>query len=277
VFRASLDAQIVLENGVVVECNAAALSIFGVVSAGAVVGRTVVELSPPRQLGGRLTSEASSEMIAAGLTAGTHRCGWLFIREGGEELMVALVLTAFRVGEHFRLHARVRVVEEDEGSAEIAELDARTVALQLTSDAVLSIGVCGRVRDINRAVTRLLGCSREEAVGAPLRELFVIETVDERRRVYPWERAEGRVRAPGRCCGEYVLIPRDGEEMMIELSCAPARAAGLEGHIVVIHDITNARAMAQQLAWQARHDALTGLLNRREFRARLESLARSSA
>ena len=42
--------------------------------------------------------------------------------------------------------------------------------------------------------------------------------------------------------------------------------------IVVFHDISQIRAMAQQLLWQASHDALTGLVNRREFERRLTEL-----
>jgi diguanylate cyclase (GGDEF)-like protein len=40
----------------------------------------------------------------------------------------------------------------------------------------------------------------------------------------------------------------------------------------VFHDVSQVRAMAQQLIWQASHDALTGLVNRREFERRLAEL-----
>jgi len=40
--------------------------------------------------------------------------------------------------------------------------------------------------------------------------------------------------------------------------------------VMVFHDVSKSRAMAQQLNWQATHDTLTGLINRREFEKRLE-------
>jgi diguanylate cyclase (GGDEF)-like protein/PAS domain S-box-containing protein len=43
-----------------------------------------------------------------------------------------------------------------------------------------------------------------------------------------------------------------------------------------VEDITEARALSQQLRFQAAHDALTGLVNRREFENRLERAARSA-
>ena len=40
--------------------------------------------------------------------------------------------------------------------------------------------------------------------------------------------------------------------------------------IVQIQDITEARQLSEQLTYQASHDALTGLTNRRAFESRLE-------
>jgi len=42
--------------------------------------------------------------------------------------------------------------------------------------------------------------------------------------------------------------------------------------LVVSEDITEAHKLSQQLSYQASHDALTGLVNRREFEIRLERL-----
>jgi diguanylate cyclase (GGDEF)-like protein/PAS domain S-box-containing protein len=43
-----------------------------------------------------------------------------------------------------------------------------------------------------------------------------------------------------------------------------------------VEDITEARALSQQLRFQAAHDALTGLVNRREFENRLEGAAKTA-
>ena len=42
--------------------------------------------------------------------------------------------------------------------------------------------------------------------------------------------------------------------------------------VVVFHDVSHLREMEQQLSWQATHDVLTGLANRREFERRLSKL-----
>ena len=44
------------------------------------------------------------------------------------------------------------------------------------------------------------------------------------------------------------------------------------GVVLVFHDVTHSRQMAREISYQATHDALTGLLNRREFESRLNGL-----
>ena len=68
------------------------------------------------------------------------------------------------------------------------------------------------------------------------------------------------IRAPG------------GAEHLVELSAAPIRLETGEtiGAVVLLHDVTEMRGLARQMSYQATHDALTGLVNRREFERRLQ-------
>ena len=47
--------------------------------------------------------------------------------------------------------------------------------------------------------------------------------------------------------------------------------------MVVFHDVTKERRLKRALSWQASHDALTGLINRREFDNRLQAARCTSA
>ncbi|MBE9020538.1 EAL domain-containing protein, partial [Chroococcidiopsidales cyanobacterium LEGE 13417] len=75
-----------------------------------------------------------------------------------------------------------------------------------------------------------------------------------------------------------LLIGRDGTEFAIDHSAAPIYASDrqLIGSILVFRDITQANTMARQLAWQASHDPLTELYNRREFEKRLATAVHSA-
>jgi len=65
----------------------------------------------------------------------------------------------------------------------------------------------------------------------------------------------------------------DGSTVSVTLVGAPIRSAGkVTGAVLVLHDMTQERQYIANLSWQATHDALTGLANRREFEYRLEQV-----
>jgi diguanylate cyclase (GGDEF)-like protein/PAS domain S-box-containing protein len=70
-----------------------------------------------------------------------------------------------------------------------------------------------------------------------------------------------------------VLIRSDGTRTAVEGSVAPVQGSNnrIAGAMVLLQDVTRLRKIADGLAHEARHDTLTGLVNRREFQARLEA------
>ncbi|MEG0186892.1 MAG: GGDEF domain-containing protein, partial [Stenotrophomonas sp.] len=65
----------------------------------------------------------------------------------------------------------------------------------------------------------------------------------------------------------------DQQQLALKLMGSPIHHDGeLTGAVLVLHDVTREQNFMHQLSWQARHDTLTGLENRTEFRARLERL-----
>ena len=79
--------------------------------------------------------------------------------------------------------------------------------------------------------------------------------------------------------GEHsVLRNRLGQEIAIQDSAAPIRdrSGRTVGAVVVFRDVTKERRLKHALSFQASHDALTGLINRREFDNRLTGALRSA-
>jgi diguanylate cyclase (GGDEF)-like protein len=68
-----------------------------------------------------------------------------------------------------------------------------------------------------------------------------------------------------------VLITRTGDEVPIQDSAAPIRdrIGNIIGSVMVFHDVSKESRLFRQLSYQASHDTLTGLINRREFENRL--------
>ena len=68
------------------------------------------------------------------------------------------------------------------------------------------------------------------------------------------------------------MISREGEqEHSVEITASPIRGPGnsIAGTVVVIHDVSELRGLTRKMSYQATHDPLTGLINRREFERRL--------
>ena len=76
-----------------------------------------------------------------------------------------------------------------------------------------------------------------------------------------------------------VLVPVNGApERSVEISVSPlaSDARGMLGLVLVLHDTSELRGLARQMTYQASHDALTGLVNRREFERRLQEAVDSA-
>jgi diguanylate cyclase (GGDEF)-like protein/PAS domain S-box-containing protein len=68
-----------------------------------------------------------------------------------------------------------------------------------------------------------------------------------------------------------VFWRQDGQPVPVECTVYPLRVEGcLEGSVVAFRDVSERRVFEQKLFWQANHDPLTRLPNRRHFEAQLE-------
>jgi diguanylate cyclase (GGDEF)-like protein/PAS domain S-box-containing protein len=155
--------------------------------------------------------------------------------------------------------------------AVLAEKERAQVTLESIGDAVISTDAEGRIEYINPVAEALTGWNLAEARGQPIRA--VLKIVNELTRE-PIENslsgALGRSES-GASAEHTVLITRAGNEVAIQESAAPIcdRGGRVIGAVVVFHDVTRERRLKRALSWQASHDALTGLINRREFDSRL--------
>ena len=145
--------------------------------------------------------------------------------------------------------------------------------LESISEGVITTDNQGRIDYMNRAAESMTGANRDNAAGHKLGELFsLIDEADRRPLGDPVERClsmRRRVNMGRRA----LLVSGDGEhEHSVEITASPVRGPGnsISGTVVVFHDVSEIRGLTRQMSYQATHDALTGLINRREFERRLQ-------
>ena len=159
-----------------------------------------------------------------------------------------------------------------------AEKERAQVTLESIGDAVITTDVDGLIDYLNPVAEALTGWRAVEALGQSLQ--IVCRTLDETTRKPLSNPVEVVLRegASIKVAANVLLLRRDGTEIAINESAAPIRdrAGAIAGVVLVLHDVRREREYATQLSYQASHDALTGLINRREFEHRL-GLALASA
>ena len=152
------------------------------------------------------------------------------------------------------------------------EKERAEITLHSIGDAVITTDVNAVVEYLNPVAEHLTGWAREEAIGQPLETVFrIVEEGSRQPALSPVQRCLELGQIVG-LVNHSILIRRDGREFSIDDSAAPIRNRSEEmiGVVLVFHDVTEERRLSQQVAHDAMHDSLTGLVNRREFERRLE-------
>lgn len=143
------------------------------------------------------------------------------------------------------------------------------VTLRAIGDAVLRIDQAGTVTFMNRAAEHLTAWPAELAMGQAIESVLPI--VDAACGNEHVARRCLRLRTTIGVSKQAQLITREGRRIDVEDSAAPIWSAegALIGAVIVTRDVSHERSMARQVSWQARHDTLTGLINRVEFERQL--------
>ncbi len=253
-------------SGCLLQVNPALATLLGYES-DELVGKSFVSLAHPhdaesaREALARLQGgegDADFEMRLRDREGRSHWVAWRVTVDPGVERIYA-------VGRD--IDARKRAEQ-----ALFEEKERAQVTLNSIGDGVIATDALGIVEYINATAERLTGWTAQQARGSMLTAVFNI--VDESTRS-PEPNPVSDCLAQGRVVqlrDRTVLISRTGEEYPIQDSVAPIRGRSGEvlGAVIVFKDVTQERRLVREMARHATYDALTGLVNRREFERRLQ-------
>lgn len=225
----------------------------------------------------RYSSEKLKRLFSPLLTGERHRItlDTYHVREDTTEYPVEITFTVSKIdqGRPYVI-ALCRNISDRVAIDKILyeEKERALVTLHSIGDAVVTTDGQGVIDYMNPMAERLSGWRKEEGQGRPLQQVVVI--VDDMRKASatrPIDELADKdaYSAPALCP---VLVSRNGVKIAIETTSAAIRdrANKVVGTVCVFRDVTQSRKLAQQLQWQASHDSLTGLVNRREFKLRIQ-------
>src|ERR1700730_7329755 len=156
--------------------------------------------------------------------------------------------------------------------------EPQLLALQSLAEAIITTDKDGRITFLNPTAEHLTDSDGAAALGKLLEEIISLVDETDRRLLSDPVHQALTSGAPVNLSRRALLLSRtNGSERSIELSASPIRNSAQEliGAVVLLHDVTEMRGLARQMSYQATHEALTGLVNRREFERRLEEAIES--
>ncbi|HXW10563.1 MAG TPA: EAL domain-containing protein [Steroidobacteraceae bacterium] len=152
-------------------------------------------------------------------------------------------------------------------------------ALDSLAESVLTTDAEGRIVYANKAAEQLINKPAGEVIGRSFAD--VVHLVDEGDRKAPGDPVRQSITTGQRVnLGRRgMLLTNNGNgERSIEITVSPMRdvAGRVDGTVIALRDVSELRGLTRAMSYQASHDGLTGLVNRREFERRLEEALEST-
>jgi len=269
-FARTLPEIVLIHDDKILLANESAAALIGVESA-QLIGRDVVDLVKPayralfrKSVARRLAGEEVPRRLEIQLINGEQAGLWVEAQSSVIEFHGrTAILTVARDVSHRK-------------SLEVSLSRSKRQAqytLESIGEGVITTGNDGHIDYMNLAAEALIGASRDDAAGHKIGELFsLVDDSDRRPLGDPVDRCLSMRRRVN--MGRHaVMVSHDGEhEHSVELSASPIRGPGdsISGSVVVFHDVGELRGLTRKMSYQATHDPMTGLINRREFERRLD-------
>lgn len=152
------------------------------------------------------------------------------------------------------------------------EKEKALITLKSIGEAVITTNEKGTVEYLNPVAEKITGHSTHDAKGRDITEIFraydeindkwiadsIINFLNDDIFIMP--------------SNDIILFNNEEEKLDIDLIIAPIQSVDnkILGTITTFQDITKEKVMAKHIEHQARHDVLTGLMNRREFENKVE-------
>ena len=151
------------------------------------------------------------------------------------------------------------------------EKERLDITLRSIGDAVIVTDENGLITFTSAVAQQLLGKNTHQLHGKDLSSVCTLKQDDESSRtIHPVNLCLEQKKTVKST--DYLnLVTTHGKNYFVQYTANPLRSANDEmiGCVLVLQDVTTTQRLQHELAHQATHDALTGLINRREFERKL--------
>lgn len=141
-------------------------------------------------------------------------------------------------------------------------------------DGVITVNKDYLIQTINPIAEMLADVSKDDVIGKNILNIYEGENAKQRSELS----TNLENSSTQRSLFDFTLVKKDGTKFEVEHTITPIidKNSTILGAVIILRDVTEVRTMEKRLSYQATHDALTGLINRREFEVRLSQTIRNS-
>lgn len=204
----------------------------------------------------------------------------VLINKNKQQVDVAVTAKYVEVEEHKFIYIFIRDISESKkAQEELSEQKERAqVTLESIGDGVITTDIFGYIQYLNPVAEDLVGIVEKEVVGELLiNHVRLVDEQDVEKTINPV--ADCLENNKSYVLSDHKLFSNSSDNnYSVEVVVSPLHdvSGDVVGAVLVIHNTTELKSLAETLSYQATHDALTGLINRREFERRLEGVLQSA-
>ena len=154
------------------------------------------------------------------------------------------------------------------------EKELAQTTLHSIGDGVITVDKDYLIQTINPVAEMLADVKSHEVIGKNILSIYEGESAKQRSEINGDFISKGMQRS----LFDFTLTKKDGTKFDVEHTIAPIidQNKNILGAVIILRDVTEVRTMEKRLSFQASHDSLTGLINRREFEVRLQQTIRKA-
>ena len=264
-FERSTDAIVLVRGCEIVDVNPAAVQLFRCDGKDGMVGRSLLDFSPPAQPSGEASVARDAALATQTFSDGNQRYEWMYRSCAGESFWTEVLRTSVAIDHQHLSYVVIRDISLRKSTERTLAMAAQV--FENCRDAILILDSSYRVTAVNQAFSDITGYAPLEVVGhevpslrAGMHEQAFYQQI--------WDYVD----VHGHWEGEIVSARRCGEVFPVWAALTAIHDGDnrITSYMAILSDITDRKQVEEQTRHLAEHDFLTDLPNRVLFLDRLQ-------
>ena len=264
-FDRSTDAIVLVRGRDIADVNPAAVRLFGCDGKHSMVGRSLLDFSPPAQPSGEASVARDAMLAAQTFSDGNQRYEWMYQCCAGESFWAEVLRTSVAIDHQHLSYVVIRDISLRKATERSLAMAAQV--FENCRDAILILDSSYRVAAVNQAFSDITGYAPHEVIGhevpslrAGMHEQAFYQQI--------WDYVD----VHGRWEGEIVSARRGGAVFPVWAALTAIHDGDhrISSYMAILSDITDRKQVEAQTRHLAEHDFLTDLPNRVLFLDRLQ-------